>query len=101
MIDAIHVLESDGIIRQHNIPIFELAECVKLVTPIALLMDKHGGGHRLPVLCGNDKKHRTECDGQGQWQHFISIAGYHSAKIHNFEQSLFCPEKKYFCKLKL
>lgn len=73
MIDTIHILESDGILRQHNIPIFELAECVKLVTPIALLMDKHGGGLCLPVLCGNDKKHRIESDGQGQWQHPISI----------------------------
>lgn len=73
MIDTIHILERYGILHQHNIPIFELAKGVKLVTPIALLMDKHGGGHRLPVLCGNDKKHRTECDGQGQWQHPISI----------------------------
>lgn len=82
--NTFYVSKRDGILRQHNIPIFELAECVKLVTPIALLMDKHGGGHRLPFLCGNDKKHRTESDGQGQWQHPISITGYHSAKIRFF-----------------
>ena len=73
MIDAIHILERDRIFCQNNIPIFELAKCVKLVTPIALLMDEHGGGHRLPFLCGSDKNHRAESDGQGQWQHPISI----------------------------
>jgi hypothetical protein len=88
MIDTIHVLERDGILRQHNVPIFELAERVKLVTPVALIMDKHGRGHRLPFLCGNNKKHRTKCNGQSQWQHPISIAGHHGAKIQFFRTAL-------------
>ena len=72
--NTFHVSKRDRILCQHNILIFELAKCVKLVTPIALIMDEHGGRHRLPFLCGNDKNHRTESDGQGQWQHPISIA---------------------------
>jgi hypothetical protein len=54
------------------------------VTPVALLFDEYGGGHRLPFLCGNNKKHRAESDGQGQWQRPISIAEHHGAKIHFF-----------------
>ena len=84
IIDTIHILERDGILRQDNIPIFELAERVKLITPVALIMDEHGGGHRLPFLCRNYKSHRAKSDGQGQWQHPISIAKHHGAKIHFF-----------------
>ena len=94
--NTFYVSKRNRIFRQHNIPILELTNRIKLDTIHALVFDEHGGGHCLPVLCGNDKKHRTESDGHSQWQHFISIAGYHSAKIHNFEQSLFCPEKKVF-----
>ena len=71
--NTFYVSKRNRIFRQHNIPILELTNRIKLDTIHALVFDKHGGGHRLPVLCGNDKKHRTECDGQGQWQHPISI----------------------------
>jgi len=82
LINTTHILERDGILRQHNIPILKLTKGIVSRALTALFMEQHCRRRILSLLRRHNENHRAKDDGQHHWHQYVSIVYHHRTKSH-------------------